>query len=74
MDIIKRVYTAEVVLSVLNEKPISEQEIMEAAIDAEIRVNAIDPFEYAGSLVGVQLHLDWIKGEKNGDNQSQDMA
>jgi hypothetical protein len=60
MEIIQKKYKAEVIISILNESPLSEQKIAETAIDTEVKINSLPGFEYDGSLVGVRLHL---KGE-----------
>lgn len=74
MPIARKVFNAEVILTVSDDSTdgiLSDQDIDMAAIEAEVAVNSLGLLQYEGNTVGLRLHL---KGEKNGDNQDQDLA
>jgi hypothetical protein len=70
---IRKTYNAEVILTVVNnyEEELTEQDMDFAPIEAEVKVNNLGYFQFDKNQLGIQLV---IKGEKNGDNQDQDMA
>jgi hypothetical protein len=70
---IRKTYHAEVILTVLNDydKELTEQDIAHATIEAEVKVNEMGYFKFDDNQLGVRLY---IKGEKNGNNQNQDIT
>ena len=67
---IRKRYNAEVVLTVLSDysEDLSEQDIMFAAMEAEVKVNSLGYFPFDNNELGISLH---IKEEKNGDDQNK---